>query len=268
MAEEVTAEAMEVTPWGTGEVHLPTLADEPHQILLLFTLSHLRRLATKNQKRKCRVRCVLLRDPEKNRRRGKRVRVPRRLLETDVGGDGGFIVDSGSTFTFMERPIYDMVAREFWRQVNYTRAAEVEAYSGLGPCFVVPFLGGGRTMSFPEMGLSMFIVPTPHRCVSYLRWWVIDMSCRGDGGSNGLWPYCMYREFVSVEGEGRCSKLTVEVSVPHVNCTEDVAAFVALATIVDRRRGYKHGCLQTLLSAVQEGTLPTVDQREKNQQVD
>lgn len=86
---------------------------------------------------------------------------------------------------------------------------------------------------------------------------VIDMSCRG--GSNGrvtpgsatspacsprssgdygygLWPFCMYRGFVmsaSVEGEGRCSKPTVEVSVPHVNCTEDAAAFVALAAAVD-----------------------------------
>ena len=46
----------------------------------------------------------------------------------------------------------------------------------------------------------------------------------------------MYRGFVmsaSVEGEGRCSKPTVEVSVPHVNCTEDAAAFVALAAAVD-----------------------------------
>ncbi|KAF7800823.1 Formin-like protein 18 [Senna tora] len=34
-------------------------------------------------------------------------------------------------------------------------------------------------------------------------------------------------------GEGRCSKPTVEVSVPHVNCTEDAAAFVALAAAVD-----------------------------------
>ncbi|KAL1310265.1 hypothetical protein HN51_052906 [Arachis hypogaea] len=89
---------------------------------------------------------------------------------------------------------------------------------------------------------------------------VIDLSSRvGSGGSNGratpgsatspvcsprssgdygygLWPYCMYRGFVmsaSVEGEGRCSKPTVEVSVPHVNCTEDAAAFVALAAAVD-----------------------------------
>ncbi|WJX42073.1 hypothetical protein P8452_29345 [Trifolium repens] len=62
-------------------------------------------------------------------------------------------------------------------------------------------------------------------------------SPRGSGDYGyGLWPYCMYRGFVmsaSVEGEGRCSKPTVEVSVPHVNCTEDAAAFVALAAAVD-----------------------------------
>lgn len=57
----------------------------------------------------------------------------------------------------------------------------------------------------------------------------------GDYGY-GLWPYCVYRGFVmaaSVEGEGKCSKPTVEVSVQHVNCTEDAAAFVALAAAID-----------------------------------
>ncbi|KAJ4964875.1 hypothetical protein NE237_016724 [Protea cynaroides] len=57
----------------------------------------------------------------------------------------------------------------------------------------------------------------------------------GDFGY-GLWPYCMYRGFVMssrVEGEGKCSKPTVEVSVQHVNCTEDAAAFVALSAAID-----------------------------------
>ncbi|XP_027364264.1 probable aspartyl protease At4g16563 [Abrus precatorius] len=78
----------------------------------------------------------------------KRVRVPRRLLEIDVNGNGGSIVDSGSTFTFMERPIFDLVAQEFEKQVNYTRAREVEKESGLSPCFVV---SGGETASFPGL---------------------------------------------------------------------------------------------------------------------
>ncbi|KAL4283632.1 hypothetical protein GQ457_16G015860 [Hibiscus cannabinus] len=57
----------------------------------------------------------------------------------------------------------------------------------------------------------------------------------GDFGY-GLWPFCMYRGFVMsarVEGEGKCSKPCVEVSVQHVNCTEDAAAYVALAAAVD-----------------------------------
>ncbi|KDP41556.1 hypothetical protein JCGZ_15963 [Jatropha curcas] len=57
----------------------------------------------------------------------------------------------------------------------------------------------------------------------------------GDFGY-GLWPFCMYRGFVmsaSVEGEGKCSKPSVQVSVQHVNCTEDAAAFVALAAAID-----------------------------------
>ncbi|KAM0972102.1 hypothetical protein ACFX13_020211 [Malus domestica] len=62
-------------------------------------------------------------------------------------------------------------------------------------------------------------------------------SPRGSGDFGyGLWPYCMHRGFVmsaKVEGEGRCSKPAVEVSVQHVNCTEDAAAFVALAAAVD-----------------------------------
>ncbi|KAF5740104.1 hypothetical protein HS088_TW11G00168 [Tripterygium wilfordii] len=62
-------------------------------------------------------------------------------------------------------------------------------------------------------------------------------SPRGSGDYGyGLWPYCMYRGFVmsaSVEGEGKCSKPSVEVSVQHVNCTEDAAVFVALSAAID-----------------------------------
>ncbi|GAB4852436.1 hypothetical protein Ancab_016630 [Ancistrocladus abbreviatus] len=64
---------------------------------------------------------------------------------------------------------------------------------------------------------------------------VCSPGSSGDFGYT-LWPYCVYRGFVMsarVEGEGKCSKPTVEVSVQHVNCTEDAAAYVALAAAVD-----------------------------------
>ncbi|XP_066393232.1 uncharacterized protein [Miscanthus floridulus] len=59
----------------------------------------------------------------------------------------------------------------------------------------------------------------------------------GDFGHHGgLWPFGSFRGFVmsvAVQGEGRCSRPTVEVGVAHVGCAEDAAAFVALAAAVD-----------------------------------
>ncbi|KAK7278720.1 hypothetical protein RJT34_23756 [Clitoria ternatea] len=81
----------------------------------------------------------------------KRVRVSNNVLEPDFNGNGGFIVDSGSTFTFMERTIFDAVAQEFEKQVNYTREREVEKRSGLSLCFNV---FGEGTASFPELSFK------------------------------------------------------------------------------------------------------------------
>ncbi|KAL4566153.1 hypothetical protein LXL04_030263 [Taraxacum kok-saghyz] len=64
-------------------------------------------------------------------------------------------------------------------------------------------------------------------------------SPRGSGDYGyGLWPFCAYKGFVmsaTVEGEGRRAKaaMMVEVSVQHVSCTEDAAAFVALSAAID-----------------------------------
>jgi hypothetical protein len=60
-------------------------------------------------------------------------------------------------------------------------------------------------------------------------------SPRGSGDLS-KWPLGNYRGFVmsaAVQGEGRCSKPTVEVGVAHIGCAEDAAAFVALAAAVD-----------------------------------
>lgn len=49
----------------------------------------------------------------------------------------------------------------------------------------------------------------------------------------GIWPFNGFVMSVAVEGEGRCSKPEVEVSVQHIGCLEDAAAFVAVAAAVD-----------------------------------
>ncbi|XP_061338026.1 probable aspartyl protease At4g16563 [Gastrolobium bilobum] len=80
---------------------------------------------------------------------GKQVKIPFKVLEPGSDGNGGTVVDSGSTFTFMEKPVYDLVAQEFEKQLaNYTRAKDVETQSGLSPCFN---FSGVKKVPFPEL---------------------------------------------------------------------------------------------------------------------
>ncbi|XP_007018388.2 PREDICTED: uncharacterized protein LOC18591901 [Theobroma cacao] len=99
--------------------------------------------------------------------------------------------------------------------------AESTLSSGKGGKFVIDLGGGGGTNGRATPGSATSPACSPRSS--------------GDFGY-GLWPFCVYRGFVMsarVEGEGKCSKPCVEVSVQHVNCTEDAAAFVALAAAVD-----------------------------------
>lgn len=55
----------------------------------------------------------------------------------------------------------------------------------------------------------------------------------GSASGSGSWAHLLYRGFVmssTVQGDGRPE---VEVGVQHVSCTEDAAAFVALAAAMD-----------------------------------
>uniref|UniRef100_A0A7N0V0R8 Formin-like protein 18 n=1 Tax=Kalanchoe fedtschenkoi TaxID=63787 RepID=A0A7N0V0R8_KALFE len=74
---------------------------------------------------------------------------------------------------------------------------------------------------------------------------IIDLGSAGSSNSTtvsprqsgdfgvGFWPYNGFVMSAAVEGEGKCSKPAVEVSVQHVGCMEDAAAFVAVAAAVD-----------------------------------
>ncbi|GFP95328.1 aspartic proteinase nepenthesin-2 [Phtheirospermum japonicum] len=73
-----------------------------------------------------------------------------KFMVADADGSGGAIVDSGTTFTFLEKQVFELVAREFEKQVgsNYSRALEVENQSGLRPCFNV---SGENVISLPQL---------------------------------------------------------------------------------------------------------------------
>ncbi|KAK4414783.1 putative aspartyl protease [Sesamum alatum] len=81
---------------------------------------------------------------------GVNVKAPYKFLVPDSDGNGGTIVDSGTTFTFMENPVFELVAQQFEKQVgkNYSRATEVENQSGLRPCFNI---SGENSVILPQL---------------------------------------------------------------------------------------------------------------------
>jgi hypothetical protein len=66
---------------------------------------------------------------------GKRLKLPSKLLRFDTKGNGGTIIDSGTSFTLFPETIYNQIAGEFASQIGYRRAREVEAITGLGLCY-------------------------------------------------------------------------------------------------------------------------------------
>ncbi|KAJ4841972.1 hypothetical protein Tsubulata_020130 [Turnera subulata] len=90
---------------------------------------------------------------------GNRVKIPYKYLSPGSDGNGGTIIDSGTTFTFMAREVFEALSNEFIAQVKgYKRAVQVEALTGLRPCFNVSSStsspgGGDGALSFPELRL-------------------------------------------------------------------------------------------------------------------
>ncbi|XP_050382146.1 probable aspartyl protease At4g16563 [Argentina anserina] len=79
----------------------------------------------------------------------KPVKIPYKYLVPGEDDNGGTIVDSGSTFTFMERPVFEAVAEAFAAQMEkYTRARDIENRTGLKPCFDI---SKEDKVDFPEL---------------------------------------------------------------------------------------------------------------------
>lgn len=69
---------------------------------------------------------------------GKRVfPAPEILQGVDENGNGGIVVDSGTTFTMFPQGFYNSLVAEFDRRVGrvHERATRVEDETGLGPCY-------------------------------------------------------------------------------------------------------------------------------------
>ncbi|TKY55443.1 Aspartic proteinase nepenthesin-1 [Spatholobus suberectus] len=95
---------------------------------------------------------------------GKRsIPAPEMLRRVNQRGDGGVVVDSGTTFTMLPAGFYDSVVAEFERRVGRVneRARKIEEKTGLAPCYYlnagaeVPavtlrFAGGNSSVVLPR----------------------------------------------------------------------------------------------------------------------
>ena len=78
-----------------------------------------------------------------------KVKLQSKFLVPSPTGNGGTIVDSGSTFTFMDAALYGPLIKEMAAQtMHYKRAHEAEVRSGFGLCYDIP---DARNVSFPEL---------------------------------------------------------------------------------------------------------------------
>ncbi|GJN25974.1 hypothetical protein PR202_gb13864 [Eleusine coracana subsp. coracana] len=85
---------------------------------------------------------------------GKPVRLPQRAFVAGANGGGGAIIDSGTTFTYLDPTVFQPVAAAIIAAVGgrYNRSREVEHALGLRPCFAIP--RGGPKMELPELSFQ------------------------------------------------------------------------------------------------------------------
>ncbi|KAG9452330.1 hypothetical protein H6P81_005234 [Aristolochia fimbriata] len=80
---------------------------------------------------------------------GRIIPAPENMKTVNRRGDGGVVVDSGTTFTMLPQGMYAAVLEQFDRKMRgkYERASETEAELGLGRCY---FYGGSGSGSGSE----------------------------------------------------------------------------------------------------------------------
>lgn len=75
-----------------------------------------------------------------------KITAPLNMRTIDRKGNGGMVVDSGTTYTMLPEELYNSVVGEFGKRVKlgYKRAEDVEDKTGLSPCYYTDQPAGGK----------------------------------------------------------------------------------------------------------------------------
>lgn len=68
--------------------------------------------------------------------------IPLSLREFDSSGNGGMLIDSGTTYTHLPEPFYSHFLSLLKSVISYPRAKEMETRTGFDLCFCVPYTNG------------------------------------------------------------------------------------------------------------------------------
>ncbi|XP_073009916.1 probable aspartyl protease At4g16563, partial [Typha latifolia] len=84
---------------------------------------------------------------------GKKVRLPEEIFVPGPSGNGGAIVDSGTTFTYIEAAAFELLVAAFVNRVagRFNRSSEAEDRTGLPLCFNLPPGKAAAKTELPEL---------------------------------------------------------------------------------------------------------------------
>uniref|UniRef100_A0A0E0PC15 Peptidase A1 domain-containing protein n=1 Tax=Oryza rufipogon TaxID=4529 RepID=A0A0E0PC15_ORYRU len=131
---------------------------------------------------------------------GKRIQAQPELGDVDRDGNGGMVVDSGTTFTMLPSDTFARVADEFARAMaaaRFTRAEGAEAQTGLAPCYhyspsdravppVALHFRGNATVALPRRNYFMGFKSEEGRSVGCLM--LMNVGGNNDDGEDGGGP--------------------------------------------------------------------------------
>lgn len=118
------------------------------------------------------------------------IQAPASMKRVDREGNGGVVVDSGTTYTMLPARFFHSVTTEFNRQVGrfYKRASETEDRTGLGPCFYIDPVG---TESRKVPSLVLHFVGKNSSVVLPRNNYFYEFIDGGDGAKKGKKVGCL-----------------------------------------------------------------------------
>lgn len=81
--------------------------------------------------------------------------VPLSLREFDSLGNGGMLIDSGTTYTHLPEPLYSQLVSVLQSLISYPRAGDVEERSGFDLCYRIPCPNGSVADRVPLPAITL-----------------------------------------------------------------------------------------------------------------